>query len=100
LHLIRRARCAGCRKIRDDRILLASRQASRAGRRRPIPDRVYVTADERLRALVRQAVDRTIDAFGPRADSLEPAARGNRVPDGNTARFPQQPMILGDKWDF
>ena len=55
---------------------------------------------KRLRALVRQAVDRTIDAFGPRADSLEPAARGNRVPDGNTARFPQQPMILGDKWDF
>ena len=55
---------------------------------------------KRLRAMVRQAVDRTIDAFGPRADSLEPAARGNRVPDGNTARFPQQPMILGDKWDF
>ena len=55
---------------------------------------------KRLRALLRRAVDRTIDAFGPRADSLEPAARGNRVPDGNTARFPQQPMILGDKWDF
>jgi len=56
---------------------------------------------KRLRALVRRAVDRTIDAFGPPADaSLEPAAYGNRDPDNNTARFPQRPMILGDKWDF
>jgi hypothetical protein len=56
---------------------------------------------KRLRALLRRAVDRTIDAFGPRADaSLEPAAYGNRVPGNNTARFPQRPMILGDKWDF
>ena len=55
---------------------------------------------KRLRALVRRAIDRTIDAFGPRADSLEPAAHSNRVPDNGMARFPQQPMILGDKWDF
>jgi hypothetical protein len=56
---------------------------------------------KRLRALVRHAVDRAIDAFGSRADSsLEPAARGNRDRVSDTARFPQRPLMLGDKWDF
>jgi hypothetical protein len=55
---------------------------------------------KRLRALVRRAIDRTIDAFGPHADSLEPAAHGNRVPDNGMAKFPQQPMILGRQVGF
>ena len=54
-----------------------------------------------LGALVRRAISRTSDAFGSRADwSLEPAAHGNRDPDSDAARFPQRPLILGDKWDF
>ena len=52
---------------------------------------------KRLGALVRGVVSRTIAAFGSRADwSLEPA----RHADSDTARFPQRPLILGDKWDF
>jgi hypothetical protein len=55
----------------------------------------------RLGALLRRAISRTSDAFGSRADwSLEPAEHGNRDPDSNAARFPQRPLILGDKWDF
>jgi hypothetical protein len=51
--------------------------------------------------LVRRAVSRTGDAFGSRADwSLEPAAQGSRDPDSDAAKFPQRPLILGDKWDF
>ncbi len=54
-----------------------------------------------LGALVRRAISRTSDAFGSRADwSSEPAARGNRDSDSDAARFPQRPLILGDKWDF
>jgi len=54
-----------------------------------------------LGALLRRAVSRTSDAFGSRADrSLEPAAQENRDPDSDAARFPQRPLILGDKWDF
>jgi hypothetical protein len=54
-----------------------------------------------LGALVRRAISRTRDAFVSRADwSLEPAAQGNRDPDSNAAKFPQRPLILGDKWDF
>jgi hypothetical protein len=56
---------------------------------------------KRLGALVRDAIGRTIAAFGSRTDwSFEPAAHGNRDPDGNAAKFPQRPLILGDKWDF
>lgn len=54
-----------------------------------------------LGALLRRAISRTSDAFGSRADwSLEPAAQENRDPDRDAARFPQRPLILGDKWDF
>lgn len=54
-----------------------------------------------LGALLRRAISRTSDAFGSRADwSLEPAAQENRDPDSDAARFPQRPLILGDKWDF
>jgi hypothetical protein len=54
-----------------------------------------------LGALVRRAISCTSDAFGSRADwSLEPAPHGNRDPDGGAAKFPQRPLILGDKWDF
>jgi hypothetical protein len=56
---------------------------------------------QRLGALVRDAVSRTIAAFGSRADwSLEPAAHGNRDQASDAAKFPQRPLILGDKWDF
>ncbi len=55
----------------------------------------------RLGALVRRAIGRTIAAFRSHADwSLEPAAHANRDPDGDAAKFPQRPLILGDKWDF
>jgi hypothetical protein len=54
-----------------------------------------------LGALLRWAVSRTSDAFGSRADrSLGPVAHENRDPDSDAARFPQRPLILGDKWDF
>jgi hypothetical protein len=54
-----------------------------------------------LGTLLRRAISRTSDAFGSRADwSLEPAAQGNRDSDSDAARFPQRPLILGDKWDF
>jgi hypothetical protein len=54
-----------------------------------------------LGALLRRAISRTSYAFGSRADwSLEPAAQENRDPDSDAARFPQRPLILGDKWDF
>jgi hypothetical protein len=55
----------------------------------------------RLSAWVRRAIDRTIAAFGSRDDrSLQPAAQANRDPDSDAAKFPQRPLILGDKWDF
>jgi hypothetical protein len=54
-----------------------------------------------LGALLRRAISRTSDAFGSRADrSLGPVAQENRAPDRDAARFPQRPLILGDKWDF
>jgi hypothetical protein len=54
-----------------------------------------------LSALVRRAVSGISDAFGSRADwPMEPAVHGNRDPDSDAARFPQRPLILGDKWDF
>jgi hypothetical protein len=56
---------------------------------------------KRLRAQWRRPINLTMAAFGSRDDwSLEPAARGNRDLNGNAARFPQRPLILGDKWDF
>jgi hypothetical protein len=55
----------------------------------------------RLRAQWRRAINLTMAAFGSRDDwSLEPAAHGIRGPDSDTAKFPQRPLILGDKWDF
>jgi hypothetical protein len=54
-----------------------------------------------LGALLRRAISRTSDAFGSRADrSLGPVAQENRDPDSDAAKFPQRPLILGDKWDF
>jgi hypothetical protein len=54
-----------------------------------------------LGALVRRAISGTSEAFSSCADwSLEPAPDGNRDPDSDAARFPQRPLILGDKWDF
>jgi hypothetical protein len=54
-----------------------------------------------LGALVRRAVSGTSDAFSFRADwSLEPAPHWNRDLDSDAAKFPQRPLILGDKWDF
>jgi hypothetical protein len=56
---------------------------------------------KRLGVLLRDAIDRAIAAFGSHADrSLQPAAQRNHDPDSNAARFPQRPLILGDKWDF
>ena len=69
--------------------------------RSPIASSSRQTYAKRLGALVRDAIDRAIAAFGSRADwSLEPAAHGNRDPDSDAAKFPQRPLILGDKWDF
>jgi hypothetical protein len=31
---------------------------------------------------------------------VEPDARAGRNPDSDAAKFPQAPLILGDKWDF
>jgi hypothetical protein len=57
------------------------------------PRQTYV---KRLGVLVHNAID-AIAAFGSRADgSLQPAGQA----DSDTARFPQRPLILGDKWDF
>ena len=54
-----------------------------------------------LGALVRRAISGASDAFSSRADwSLEPAPHWNRDLDSDAARFPQRPLILGDKWDF
>jgi hypothetical protein len=54
-----------------------------------------------LGALVRRAISGTSDAFSSRGGwSLEPAAHWNRDLDSDAARFPQRPLILGDKWDF
>ena len=56
---------------------------------------------KRLGALVRRAISGASDAFSSRADwSLEPAPHWNRDLDSDAARFPQRPLILGDKWDF
>jgi hypothetical protein len=54
-----------------------------------------------LRAQLRRFIDRTIAAFGSRGDLfLEPTSHRSRDPRSDAARFPQRPMILGDKWDF
>jgi hypothetical protein len=59
------------------------------------------TYAKRLGALVRDAIDRAIAAFGSRAEwSLQPVAHRNHDPDSDAAKFPQRPLILGDKWDF
>jgi hypothetical protein len=56
---------------------------------------------KRLGVVVRDAIDRAIAAFGSRADwSLESAAHRPHDPDSDAAKFPQRPLILGDKWDF
>jgi hypothetical protein len=79
---------------------------------------------KRLRGLVRRAIRRIHAAFKiigqaivtaktrrlerePKLDTrsgddwfLEPAAHRSRDPDSDAAKFPQRPMILGDKWDF
>jgi hypothetical protein len=56
---------------------------------------------KRLRAQWRRPINFTMAAFGSRDDwSLEPAAHGVHDLNGNAARFPQRPLILGDKWDF
>jgi hypothetical protein len=53
--------------------------------------------DGRLGALLHDTIDRVMAAFAARADRpLEPVPHGNRAP----VRFPQRPLILGDKWDF
>ena len=58
------------------------------------------TYARRLRALLRDAID-AIAAFGSRADwSLQAAAQRYHEPASDAARFPQRPLILGDKWDF
>lgn len=67
----------------------------------PVASSSWQENAKRLGALVRRAIDRTIAAFSSRADwSLEPAAHGNRDLDCDPAKFPQRPLILGDKWDF
>lgn len=62
-----------------------------------------------LSALVRGAIVRTSAGLrivqraiaGASDDwSFEPTAYRNRDPDSDMARFPQRPLILGDKWDF
>jgi hypothetical protein len=59
------------------------------------------TYAKRLSALVRDAIDRVSAAAGSRADwSLEPTSYRSRDPERDAAKFPQRPMILGDKWDF
>jgi hypothetical protein len=56
---------------------------------------------KRLGVLLRDAIDRAIAAFGSRAEwSLQPVAHRNHDPDSDAAKFPQRPLILGDKWDF
>jgi hypothetical protein len=56
---------------------------------------------KRLGALVRRTIGRAIAAFASRDDLFfEPTAHGNRDPDSDAAKFPQRPLILGDKWDF
>jgi len=55
----------------------------------------------RLGAMLRRTINRTLAALDSRTDwSLEPAGHGNRDLDSNAAKFPQRPLILGDKWDF
>jgi hypothetical protein len=79
---------------------------------------------KRLRALVRRVVIRMAAAFKitqqavqtarirrlaqeltPRPDagddrSSESPAYRNRRPDRDATKFPQRPLVLGDKWDF
>ena len=51
--------------------------------------------------MLRRTINRTLAALNSRTDwSLEPAGHGNRDLDSNAAKFPQRPLILGDKWDF
>ncbi len=56
---------------------------------------------KRLGAQVRRAIGRLIAAFSSR-DNLffERAAYQSPDPDSDAAKFPQRPLILGDKWDF
>ena len=69
--------------------------------RPPIASSSRPVDPRRLGALVRDAIGRTIAAFSSRADrSWEPEAPESRDPDGHAAKFPQRPLILGDKWDF
>ena len=54
-----------------------------------------------LGARMRDAISRAMAAFGSGDDwSLEPATQGSCAPEGHAAKFPQRPLILGDKWDF
>lgn len=71
------------------------------GGRSPIAYSSQQQDARRLGALVRCAIGHTIAAFGSRIDrSLEPVAHGNSDPDSDASRFPQRPLILGDRWDF
>jgi hypothetical protein len=55
----------------------------------------------RLRGQFGRFIDRSLAALGSRDDwSLEPVAHGHCDVNRNAAKFPQRPLILGDKWDF
>jgi len=54
-----------------------------------------------VRAQLLRFIGRTIAAFSGRDDLfLEPTSYRNRDPERDAEKFPQRPMILGDKWDF
>jgi hypothetical protein len=56
---------------------------------------------KRLRARFGRAIDRAIAVLGSPDDwSLEPVTHGDCGQHRNAAKFPQRPLILGDKWDF
>jgi hypothetical protein len=73
---------------------------------------IFYLHEERLRGLVRPALGRIIAAFRIVHQAIVTAKLrrlrreltfrvGPRVdPDEDGAKFPQQPLILGDKWDF
>jgi hypothetical protein len=51
-----------------------------------------------LGALLRRTISHD---FGSRDDwSFKPAVYRSHDPASDAARFPQRPLILGDKWDF
>ena len=61
----------------------------------------WLRQTKRLGSQLGRAINLTITAFGSRDDwSLEPAAHGIRGLGSDAAKFPQCPLILGDKWDF